>query len=69
MPAPDVPGVLAAINQTLTDAGANITGLSLFTCGDYGYVITDTDVAVPAAAHAHLRDSAEAIWLRTWPSC
>ena len=63
----NVPGVLASINQTLADAGANIVGQSLSTRGEYGYVVTDTNVALADSTLKALRESPEAIWLRTWP--
>ena len=63
----NVPGVLASINQTLADAGANIVGQSLSTRGEYGYVVTDTNVALADSTLKALRESSEAIWLRTWP--
>ena len=37
----NVPGVLARLNQTFADHGANITYQSLATRGEYGYVVTD----------------------------
>ncbi len=37
------PGVLAALNQALSDAGLNILGQHLKTDGRIGYVITDVD--------------------------
>jgi D-3-phosphoglycerate dehydrogenase len=64
----NVPGVLASINRTLADAGANIVGQSLSTRGEYGYVVTDTNLAPPDATVATLRESPEAFWLRTWPA-
>jgi D-3-phosphoglycerate dehydrogenase len=64
----NVPGVLASINRTLADAGANIVGQSLSTRGEHGYVVTDTNVALPETTLAALRQSPEAIWLRTWPA-
>jgi D-3-phosphoglycerate dehydrogenase len=63
----NVPGVLASINRTLADAGANIVGQSLSTRGEHGYVLTDTNVALADETVAALRRSPEAIWLRTWP--
>jgi D-3-phosphoglycerate dehydrogenase / 2-oxoglutarate reductase len=63
----NVPGVLASINRTLADAGANIVGQSLSTRGEHGYVVTDTNVALADATLKALRESPEAIWLRTWP--
>ncbi len=62
----NVPGVLAATNRVLADAGANVLGQSLSTRGELGYVVTDTDVALPEATLATLRQSPEAVWLRTW---
>lgn len=64
----NVPGVLASINQALAAAGANITGQSLSTRGEYGYVVTDTDAALPATTLSSLGELADAIWLRTWPA-
>jgi D-3-phosphoglycerate dehydrogenase len=64
----NVPGVLAAINRTLADAGANIVGQSHSTRGEHGYVVTDTNVALPEETLSALRRSPEAIWLRTWPA-
>ena len=66
----NVPGVLAAINQLLADAGANVVGQSLSTRGELGYVVTDTDVALPERRRAG-RPAPVArrpIWLRTWPA-
>ena len=62
----NVPGVLASTNRVLADAGANVLGQSLSTRGELGYVVTDTDVALPEATLATLRQSPEAVWLRTW---
>jgi D-3-phosphoglycerate dehydrogenase len=62
----NVPGVLASINRTLADAGANIVGQSLSTRGEHGYVVTDTNVALAEETLSALRGSPEAIWLRTW---
>jgi D-3-phosphoglycerate dehydrogenase len=64
----NVPGVLASINRALADAGANIIGQSLSTRGEHGYVVTDTNVSLPEPTLSALRDSPEAIWLRTWPA-
>jgi D-3-phosphoglycerate dehydrogenase len=63
----NVPGVLASINSILAAAGANIVGQSLSTRGEYGYVVTDTNVALADETLTALRESPEAIWLRTWP--
>ncbi|MDN5765113.1 MAG: phosphoglycerate dehydrogenase [Humibacillus sp.] len=62
----NVPGVLASINQVLADSGANIVGQALSTRGEYGYVITHTDLAPTEATLASLRNGAEAIWLKAW---
>ena len=64
----NVPGVLASINQALAAAGANVTGQSLSTRGEYGYVVTDTDAPLPASTLSALGELADAIWLRTWPA-
>ncbi len=62
----NVPGVLAALNQRLADAGANVVGQSLSTRGELGYVVTDTNVPLDEDTLTTLRRSPEAIWLRTW---
>jgi D-3-phosphoglycerate dehydrogenase len=62
----NVPGVLASINQTLAESGVNVTGQSLSTRGDLGYVVTDTDVAPAEPTLDGLRDLDQTIWLRTW---
>jgi D-3-phosphoglycerate dehydrogenase len=62
----NVRGVLASINQTLSEAGANITGQSLSTRGELGYVITDTDVALSDETLERLQQLEETVWLRTW---
>ncbi|GAA5153604.1 phosphoglycerate dehydrogenase [Pseudonocardia eucalypti] len=61
-----VPGVLADINRTVAETGVNVVGQSLSTSGDHGYVLTDTDAALPEEALATLRRSAHTVWLRTW---
>ncbi|MGO4600016.1 phosphoglycerate dehydrogenase [Terrabacter sp. 2RAF25] len=62
----NVPGVLASINRTLAEAGANVVGQSLATLGELGYVVTDTDVPMSAETLASLRHVAEAVHLETW---
>ncbi|WP_406830591.1 phosphoglycerate dehydrogenase [Pedococcus sp. KACC 23699] len=62
----NVPGVLASINQVFAETGANITGQSLSTRGEYGYVVTDTDVPVPEETSNRLRELETALWLRSW---
>jgi D-3-phosphoglycerate dehydrogenase / 2-oxoglutarate reductase len=61
-----VPGALAGINQVLADAGVNVVGQSLSTRGERGYVVTDTDVALPEETLSALRGSPQTVWLRTW---
>ena len=63
----NVPGVLASINRTLAEAGANVVGQSLATRGELGYVVTDTDVPMSAETLESLRHVAEAVHLETWP--
>ncbi|GAA1985045.1 phosphoglycerate dehydrogenase [Terrabacter lapilli] len=62
----NVPGVLAAINNTLASAGANIVGQSLATRGEHGYVVTDTDVPLAPETLESLRHVAEAVHLEAW---
>ena len=62
----NVPGVLASINRTLAEAGANVVGQSLATRGELGYVVTDTDVPMSSETLASLRHVAEAVHLETW---
>ena len=64
----NTPGVLADINQRLVHAGVNVLGEALSTRGEHGYLVTDTDAAVPEEALAGLRRSPQAVWLRTWTS-
>ena len=64
----NVPGVLASINRTLAEAGANVVGQSLATRGEHGYVVTDTDVPVATETLASLRHVAEAVHLEAWDS-
>ena len=61
----NTPGVLAGINQRLLHAGVNVVGQALSTRGEHGYVVTDTDVAVPDEALADLRGLPQTVWLRT----
>jgi D-3-phosphoglycerate dehydrogenase / 2-oxoglutarate reductase len=62
----NTPGVLAGLNQCLLEAGVNVVGQALSTQGERGYVVTDTDDAIPAEALADLRRSPHTVWLRTW---
>ena len=52
----NVPGVLAAINQTLADCGENTLSQSLSTAGDLGYVVTDLSRPLPDEAFKQLHD-------------
>jgi D-3-phosphoglycerate dehydrogenase len=58
--------VLASINRTLAEAGANVIGQSLATRGELGYVVTDTDDHVTPETLESLRHVAEAVHLETW---
>jgi D-3-phosphoglycerate dehydrogenase len=62
----NTPGVLAGINQLLLDHGVNVVGQALSTRGERGYVVTDTDSAIPEEALGDLRGSPRTVWLRTW---
>ncbi|MHC1560180.1 phosphoglycerate dehydrogenase, partial [Actinomycetospora sp. C-140] len=62
----NTPGVLAGINQILLDSGVNVVSQALSTRGERGYVLTDTEAAVPEQALAELRRSPHTVWLRTW---
>ncbi len=62
----NTPGVLAGINQLLLESGANVVGQALSTRGERGYVVTDTDDAIPEEALDDLRRSPRTVWLRTW---
>jgi D-3-phosphoglycerate dehydrogenase len=64
----NTPGVLAGINKLLLDSGVNVVGQALSTRGERGYVLTDTDAAIPDEALADLRRSPHTVWLRTWTS-
>lgn len=60
------PGVLAEINRLLADAGVNVTGQSLSTQGDHGYVLTDTDRVLPDEVLSALRQAPQTVWLRSY---
>ncbi|EAP98919.1 D-3-phosphoglycerate dehydrogenase [Janibacter sp. HTCC2649] len=64
----NVPGVLASINQTFAEAGVNVTGQSLSTRGELGYVVTDTDVLPSEQTLDGLSQLDHTVWLRTWPA-
>ncbi|HEY0216263.1 MAG TPA: NAD(P)-dependent oxidoreductase, partial [Cellulomonas sp.] len=59
----NVPGVLAAVNQTLAEHGANIEAQLLATRGDVGYVVTDAGSVDREVVEA-LRARPESIRLR-----
>lgn len=46
----NTPGVLALVNQTFAEAGANINGQILSTAGGIGYAITDISSELPVEA-------------------
>ena len=46
----NTPGVLALVNQTFAESGANINGQILGTAGPIGYVITDISSELPLEA-------------------
>ena len=50
----NVPGVLSAINQAVSEAGANVVGQYLQTRGPLGYVVTDVDDEGALASEALL---------------
>ena len=60
------PGVLADINRLLADSGVNVTGQSLSTFGELGYVLTDTDRVLPDDVLSALRRAPETVWLRSY---
>ncbi|MDD7932418.1 phosphoglycerate dehydrogenase [Actinomycetospora straminea] len=64
----NTPGVLAGMNQVLIDHGVNVVSQALATRGERGYVLTDTEGAIPDEALSDLRRSSHTVWLRTWAS-
>lgn len=60
----NTPGVLALVNQTFAEHGANIEGQLLATHGDLGYVVTDLGTALPREAVAALEQLPDTILLR-----
>lgn len=60
----NTPGVLALVNQTFAEAGANIDGQILGTRGDIGYVCTDIASELPVEAIAALSEMEPTIRLR-----
>lgn len=59
------PGVLAALNQALAEAGLNILGQHLKTDQDTGYVITDVDLNYDPTALKALKDVPGTLRFRT----
>ncbi|MBM7509010.1 phosphoglycerate dehydrogenase [Nocardioides sp. 31GB23] len=62
----NVPGVLAAVNQLIAEAGANVVGQYLATTGELGYVVTDSTEAIPAQVVEALAANEHCRWVRTW---
>lgn len=60
----NTPGVLALVNQTFAEAGANIEGQILGTSGQTGYVITDISSEIPVAALSAINSMEDTIRLR-----
>ncbi|MGC5626822.1 phosphoglycerate dehydrogenase [Georgenia sp. Z1344] len=60
----NTPGVLALVNQTFAEAGANIEGQILGTSGETGYVITDISSEIPVAALSAMQSMEDTIRLR-----
>lgn len=60
----NTPGVLALVNQTFAEHGANIEGQLLATRGDLGYVVTDIGCELPDEAVAALEELPDTIRLR-----
>ncbi|MQW74645.1 phosphoglycerate dehydrogenase [Nocardioides sp. dk4132] len=62
----NVPGVLAKLNDLLAEQGDNVTGQTLATSGELGYVVTDVAAAPSEGSLERLGSSANAIWVRAW---
>ena len=60
----NMPGVLALVNQTFAEHGANISGQVLGTASDTGYMITDLSSELPAEALAALEEMEGTVRLR-----
>lgn len=60
----NTPGVLALVNQTFAEHGANITGQILGTSGSIGYAITDISSELPVEAIKLIDDMQDTIRLR-----
>lgn len=60
----NTPGVLALVNQTLAEHGANINGQILSTSGSYGYALTEIASELPQEAIAAIESMPDTIGLR-----
>jgi D-3-phosphoglycerate dehydrogenase len=60
----NTPGVLALVNQTFAEHGANIEGQILGTRGEIGYVVTDISSELPREAVEAVRQLEDTIRLR-----
>ncbi|WP_127130838.1 phosphoglycerate dehydrogenase [Georgenia sp. SYP-B2076] len=60
----NTPGVLALVNQTFAEHGANIEGQILGTRGEIGYVVTDIGSELPREAVAAVREMEDTLRLR-----
>ncbi len=60
----NTPGVLALVNQTFAEHGANVEGQVLGTSGEVGYVLADISSELPAEAVVAVRDLEATLRLR-----
>ncbi|MPV37073.1 phosphoglycerate dehydrogenase [Georgenia subflava] len=60
----NTPGVLALVNQTFAEHGANIEGQILGTLGEIGYVVTDISSELPREAVEAVRQMEDTLRLR-----
>jgi D-3-phosphoglycerate dehydrogenase len=60
----NTPGVLALVNQTFAEHGANIDGQILGTLGEIGYVVTDIGSELPREAIEAVRQMEDTLRLR-----
>ena len=60
----NTPGVLALVNQTFAEHGANIEGQILGTLGEIGYVVTDIGSELPREAIEAVREMEDTLRLR-----
>ncbi|WP_345216086.1 phosphoglycerate dehydrogenase [Georgenia halophila] len=60
----NTPGVLALVNQTFAEHGANIEGQILGTLGEIGYVVTDISSELPREAVAAVSEMEDTLRLR-----